>query len=118
MIGTIELENIEFNANHGCFCEERIIGGKFLVSLCLSTDISKASVSDNINDALNYQTVYDIIKEEIKIPSNLLEHVSTRILDALYVEFGNQIITSKITVSKINPPLGGKVEKVSLSISR
>ena len=76
------------------------------------------SQTDNIFDAVNYQTLFDLIKEEMKITSNLLEHVCARILDAIYNRFGYEIINVKITLSKCNPPLGGKVEKVSLTLSR
>ena len=118
MIGIIELENIEFTAYHGCFNEEKIIGNRFIVQLKVTTDVSKASKSDNIMEALNYQTLFDLIKDQMKITSNLLEHVCARILDAIYERFGLEIINASITVSKCNPPLGGKLEKVSLTLSR
>jgi 7,8-dihydroneopterin aldolase/epimerase/oxygenase len=118
MIGIIELENIEFTAYHGCFKEEKIIGNKFIVNLKVTTDVSKASKSDNILEALNYQTLFDLIKEQMKITSNILEHVCARILDAIYEQFGKEVINATVTVSKCNPPLGGKLDKVSLTLSR
>jgi dihydroneopterin aldolase len=118
MIGIIELENIEFTAYHGCFHEEKIIGNRFIVQLKVTTDVAKASKSDNIADALNYQTLFDILKAEMKISSNLLEHVCARILDSIFDRFGSEIISASVTVSKCNPPLGGKLDKVSLTLSR
>jgi len=118
MIGIIELENMEFTAYHGCFQEEKIIGNRFIVQLKVTTDISKASQSDNIDEALNYQSLYNLVKEQMKITSNLLEHVCLRILDTIYEQYNSKIITATVTVSKCNPPLGGKLEKVSLTLSK
>jgi len=118
MIGIIELENLEFTAYHGCFSEEKIIGNRFIVQLKVTTDVSKVCKSDNINDALNYQTLFDLVKEQMKMTSNLLEHVCARILDSIYEHFGDEIINATVTVSKCNPPLGGKLDKVSLTLSR
>ncbi|MDR2563058.1 MAG: dihydroneopterin aldolase [Prevotellaceae bacterium] len=113
----IEIENMEFFARHGCFPEERIIGNRFIVSLAMEVNADRACESDEIADAVNYQNSYEIVKAEMQQPSHLLEHVAKRILDAL---FKNQKGISKATVkvSKINPPMGGQIEKVSLSLSR
>jgi len=118
MTGLIELEDMEFHAFHGCMEEERIIGNTFLVTLHVNTDVSLPCQTDAIADALNYQTLYDLVKVEMKQPSALLEYVCNRILDAVYVQFGGRIISASIKVSKCNPPLGGKLEKVSLTLSR
>lgn len=107
---------MEFFAFHGCFKEEKIVGNNFLVNLCIETDISKATQSDNIRDTLNYQTAYEIVKKQMAISSDLLEHVCQRILDALYVHFGTHIIKAKVTVKKMNPPMGGKMRSVSITL--
>ncbi|HDR52401.1 MAG TPA: dihydroneopterin aldolase, partial [Mariniphaga anaerophila] len=48
---------------------------------------------------------------------HLLEHVAGRILDALFNEFPS-IQKAKIKVSKINPPMGGQIEKASVTLKR
>ena len=117
-MGIIELENIEIYAHHGCFETERVVGNKFVVQARLVADCSKAAESDCIADALNYQTVYDIIEREMKIPSALLEHVTQRILNALFAQFPSQLHEARITVSKIAPPLRGHVQKASVTLSK
>ena len=117
-MGIIELENIEIYAHHGCFETERVVGNKFLVQARLTADCSKAAESDCIDDALNYQTAYDIIEREMKIPSALLEHVTQRILNALFAQFPSQLKEARITVSKIAPPLRGHVQKASVTMTR
>ena len=51
------------------------------------------------------------------IKSRLLENVAKRILDALFAEFSN-LENAKVKVSKMNPPMGGEIEKVSVTISK
>ncbi|PLX24363.1 MAG: dihydroneopterin aldolase [Salinivirgaceae bacterium] len=116
-MGMIQLENMEFYANHGCYKEEQIVGNQFLVDLTLETNCDIPMKSDNIEDALNYLKVYEFIKEEMDIKSHLLEHVAGRILDRLYKEF-DQIDKAIVKVRKMNPPLGGKLESVSVTLSR
>ncbi|MDR0559018.1 MAG: dihydroneopterin aldolase [Prevotellaceae bacterium] len=116
MNGIIEIENMEFFAFHGCCEEEKIKGNTFLVSVKIETDLKYASESDNIVDALDYRKVYDIVGKEMNIPSNLLENVCCRIKNSLRDEFA-AIKKLTVKVSKLNPPLGGKVEKTSVTQS-
>ena len=112
----IEIEGMEFYAYHGHYAEEQIVGNKFLLDLSIIADCEKASESDDIEDAINYQTAYKIVKKEMQIKSNLLENIAGRIIKSLRKEFPN-IEKVTIKVSKINPPMGGKINKVSVSIS-
>jgi dihydroneopterin aldolase len=115
-IGIIEIENMEFFAHHGCYEEERMKGNTFLVTLKIETDMSLASESDRIVDAVNYQTAYNIVKEVMAIPSNLLENVCYRILNALYDKM-TDIEKATVKVSKLNPAMGSRVEKTSVTLS-
>jgi dihydroneopterin aldolase len=108
---------MEFYAYHGHFKEEQIVGNQFIVNLTLQTNMEKAAESDNLKDALNYQTAYLIIQEEMKKKSHLLENIAKRILDALYSNF-DSIEKATIKVSKMNPPMGGKMKSVSVTMER
>jgi 7,8-dihydroneopterin aldolase/epimerase/oxygenase len=116
-MGVIEIEGMEFYAYHGHFAEEQVVGNRFIVDLSIITDCSKAAKSDNLTDALNYLAVYQIIKAEMQIKSHLLEHVAGRILDRLYDGF-DTIEKVKVKISKLNPPMGGQIEKVSVTLER
>jgi dihydroneopterin aldolase len=116
-MGLIHIENMEFYSFHGHFKEERIVGNRFRVDLTLETDMTIPEGSDNLKDAVNYQRVYEIVKQQMELKSHLLEHIAGRILDAIYTELdGIDKITVK--VSKLNPPMGGKIESVSIILSR
>jgi dihydroneopterin aldolase len=116
-MGLIEIEGMEFYAFHGHFEAERKVGNKFIVYLSIETNCSFAAESDNLNDALNYQAVYELVKDEMKTKSFLLEHVANRILQRLYSNF-ETIKKAKIKISKINPPMGGQIKKVSVTMSK
>ena len=111
----ITLENMKFHAYHGCLDFEKRDGNTFLVSLSMELDTSIAERTDNLKDTLNYQEVYDVVKREMDIPSELIEHAARRIYDAVLSEFA-QIQSLKIELSKLNPPLGGDVERVKIEI--
>ncbi|WP_299580980.1 dihydroneopterin aldolase [uncultured Sunxiuqinia sp.] len=116
-MGQIDLEGLEFFAYHGHYPVEKEVGNKFILNVSIQTDCEAAAKSDRLKDALNYQRAYELIKEEMAIPSDLLENVATRIVDRLYDAFP-QIEHAKVKISKMNPPMGGQIEKVSLTISR
>jgi dihydroneopterin aldolase len=116
-MGQIHIENMEFYAFHGHYREEQIVGNKFLVDLTIDTDMQVPSESDNLKDAVNYQRAYQIVKGEMEKKSHLLEHIAGRIITAIYAEMeGIRKITVK--VSKINPPMGGKIGAVSVIMER
>jgi 7,8-dihydroneopterin aldolase/epimerase/oxygenase len=114
-MGLISLEGMEFFAYHGHFKEEQIIGTRFTVDLYMETDTNEAEVSDNLAKTVNYQEVYNLISNEMSIKSHLLENVARRILDSVAREFP-QIDACRIKIAKMNPPVGGKVEKVSVEL--
>ena len=116
-MGIIELEGMLFHAFHGHFEVEQLVGNEFRVDIKIKTDCLKASETDNIEDTLNYQSVYRIIQKEMAVNSRLLENVAKRILDSLYCKFP-QIKKVKLKISKMAPALGGDVEKVSVTLKR
>jgi dihydroneopterin aldolase len=117
MMDTISLTGMQFYAHHGCFAEEQKIGTRFMVDVQLAADLSRAAASDELNDTLNYQEVYNIVKLEMEEPSHLLEHVAGRIATSLTQKM-EKIAQLTVKVTKFNPPLGGQVQASSVSITR
>jgi 7,8-dihydroneopterin aldolase/epimerase/oxygenase len=116
-MGLIQIENMEFYAFHGCFREERKVGNRFIVDLQIETSLEKAAATDSINDTLNYQLAYEVVQQQMSIKSYLLENVAARILDNLYERFP-YMEKATVKVSKMNPPMGGQMERVSVTLSR
>jgi len=116
-MGIIRIEQMEFYSYHGHYEEERIVGNRFIVDLEMETDCTPAAQSDRIRDALNYQTAYELIREEMKEKSYLLEHIACRILDTLFDHFP-ELDRAKVKVAKMSPPMGGKIGAVSVTLER
>jgi len=111
----ILLENMVFFAYHGVMLQERTAGNTFIVSLKMETDLSEAVESDSLTDTVNYAQVYEAVKEEMNIPSNLLEHVAGRIVKSLRNRFP-RLGTIEIKLSKNAPPIMGQIEQASVII--
>lgn len=109
----ILLENITFYAYHGVFEQETIVGNEYTVNLKIGIDLQKACCSDNIHDTISYADVYEDVKNEMKIPSRLLENAANRIIQRLKNKYP-QIESIEIKLSKRNPPIGGQLESASV----
>ena len=104
----IYLKNVRCYSFHGSLKEESIIGSEYLVNLWVSGLLENSPVSDKIEDAIDYVFLNKIIKEEMSIPSKLLESVSHRILSRVLDE-DKRVVKVTVSVSKICPPINGDV---------
>ena len=116
-MGKIKIEHMEFYAYHGHYKEEQIVGNRFLLDLEIETNMQKAAESDELEDAVNYQQAYKIVRQEMKIKSKLLENIAKRILDSLYKEMSG-INKATVTIRKMNPPMGGQIKSVNVTLER
>ncbi|MAU14685.1 MAG: dihydroneopterin aldolase [Muricauda sp.] len=114
-MGKIRLKNVRIHSNHGCLKEEMLIGSDYRVDLEVTTDLSKPAISDQLSETVDYVHLNNIIKEEMTVRSNLLEHVAKRIIDRILTEIP-EVSEVEVEVSKINPPIGGDVESVSVKL--
>lgn len=101
----ILLENLKFHAYHGVLPQERKTGNDYRVSLRIKYDVTEALTSDAVEDTLNYAEVYEIVSQEMQVPSALIERVGGRIGDRLFRKFPT-IEEVKLTIIKENPPMG------------
>ena len=117
-MGKIVIEEMEFYAFHGHYREEQIVGNRFLVDLEIETNLSVPASSDKLDDAVNYQQAYQLIKKEMRRKkSNLLENIAKRILDALFDEMSG-IEKATVRIRKMYPPMGGPIKSVGVTLSR
>lgn len=116
-MGLIQIENMEFYAFHGHYSEEQIVGNKFLIDLTLEVDLVPAAESDQLEDALDYQVAFRVVKEQMEIKSNMLENIASRILDAVYREIKG-VKSATVRIRKMNPPMGGHIGSVGVVMTR
>jgi len=114
-MGIIKVENIRVFAYHGCLKEETKIGSDYRVDLQVEADLQTSAQTDKLSDTVDYVFLNKIIKEEMNKPSHLLETVAKRILNRIFNE-DKLVKKATVWVSKLNPPIGGDVAKVTIKM--
>lgn len=112
-MGIIKVENIRVYAHHGCLKEETVIGSNYRVDVAVSANLDKSSKTDDLKDTVDYVTLNSIVVDEMGIPCKLLETVAQRII-ARFLNECAEVDWASVSVSKLNPPIGGDVEKVTV----
>ena len=114
-MGIIKVENIRVYAHHGCLKEETVIGSNYRVDVAVSANLDKSSKTDDLKDTVDYVTLNSIVVDEMGIPCKLLETVAQRII-ARFLNVCAEVDWASVSVSKLNPPIGGDVEKVTVML--
>ena len=107
---------MEFHAFHGCYALEQLSGSHFEVALKITSPLGEVAERDDVTLAVNYLTVYEVVRKQMAITQCTIERVAQNIIRALFDHFG-QIVAIECTVTKLAPPLGGKVRRVSVTLS-
>jgi dihydroneopterin aldolase len=111
----IIVEGIAIYAYHGCLEEEGKIGCNYLVDVTMQTDFTEAAATDDLAKTIDYVMVYNIVKKQMAIRSKLIEQVGQRVITELKKTFISlQQVSVKVT--KLNPPMNGDVQRVSIFI--
>lgn len=111
----IRLESMEFHAFHGCYELERQVGNRFAVDLEITAELGRVAEDDDVTQAVNYLTVYEIVREQMALTQHTVERVAVNIIGAVRGRFP-QVAAVKCTVAKLAPPLGGKIRRVSVTL--
>ena len=117
MNGRVALEGLEFHAFHGVYPHERESGNWFEVDIAVETDFSEAAQSDELAGTVNYETLFRMVKEEMEKPSRLLETVAEKIVDDV-LQALPAVKSVELKISKLNPPIGGKCKKATVSLRK
>lgn len=112
-MGTIKLTNIRTFSYHGCLEEEAKIGSNYSVDLTIKTNLKPSAKTDELTDTVDYVDLNRIVVEEMAIRAKLLELVAKRIMDRILKELF-MVTQVKVEVTKLNPPIGGDVEGVTI----
>jgi len=116
-MGIIHVSGIKCYAYHGCLKEEAVIGGNYIVDIEIETDFEDAALTDDLTKTVDYAEVSEIVRQQMAIRSKLIEHVAKRISDEL-LKKNSRIQTLAVKVTKLNPPVNGDVERVSVELRR
>ena len=104
----IRLENVRMYAHHGVFEHERRDGNEFEINLSVRyrTSESPNGNTDDISDTVSYADLWDIVKEEMAMPRNLLETVVKSIVERVENSFP-YLDSIECKLSKLSPPIPG-----------
>jgi len=111
----ITLQGLEFFAYHGVYEEERKIGNKYSVDITVVT--YRLEQNDKIASTVNYEMLYKIAFEEMKVSHKLLETIAELIIESIFSTF-KEVDNAQVTVSKFNPPVGGICHKATVEVSK
>ena len=117
MNGRIALEGLEFHAFHGVYPHERESGNWFEIDIAVETNFADAAIHDDLRGTVNYETLFRIVKDEMEKPSKLLETVAEKIVNDVLEQLP-AVISVELKISKLNPPIGGKCRKATVSMGK
>ena len=116
-MGKIKLKNIRCYSFHGCLKEEAKIGSDYLVNLTVKANLKKGSGSDNLKDTVDYVLLNRVVKEEMGVPSKLLENVAHRIIASIF-KVEPRVKKCSVQLTKLNPPINGDAVGVSVKLTQ
>ena len=102
--GKIFIDNMRLHACHGVLEQERITGNDYVITLRVEYPVADSLQSDDVNDTLNYAHLADIIRQEMAVRSNLVEHVAGRIVGKVSLSYP-EVTYIYIKVRKVAPPM-------------
>lgn len=135
-MATLSLEGMQFQAYHGVYPAEQVLGTTFVVDVHLDFDL-KAVKNDDLTTTLNYEAVHQIVDvlmtppkplsadqlaklsaKELEArkerePKKLIETVAQQILGKLKKQF-SQLHGARVRIRKMHPPLPGRVESSTI----
>ena len=79
----IHVENIRTRSYHGCLKEESIVGGDYRTDVWIKLKDNYRILNDELSETVDYGSVTDVVVEEMKKKSKLIESVCERILQSL-----------------------------------
>ncbi len=112
----IKLHNAIFYAYHGALTDERNLGGKFEIDVELHCDLSKAKLTDNLNETVNYEKVYSLMKKIVTEKKyHLIEALAHSIGSGIIVNF-SQVQKTIVRVRKPGAPIHGVVDTIEVQV--
>ncbi|MDA9808608.1 dihydroneopterin aldolase [Flavobacteriales bacterium] len=112
-MGLITVEGIRVFAHHGHLPEEAVLGGHFIVNVLVEADTTEVEKTDDLNDTVDYVKIIEIVKQQMAIRSNMIEHPAKRIVDAILTL--NKVQKVMVEVEKIQPPIDATFDKISVT---
>lgn len=116
MKGRVLVSGIRFHAFHGLTKLERQIGVRHRIDVAMVTEIGQPAATDNIEDAIDYREVHDLVVQVGRNNSfHLIETLASRIARELLARFPCEEV--ELAVRKETPVLDGVVDSVGVEVT-
>src|SRR4051794_40866746 len=114
---TVEITGLSLFTHHGVTEAERDTGQRLLFDVSLDLDECDATVTDRLEDTIDYGAVCDTVALVATERSyRTLERLCTAVADALVERYRASGVVVRATKSE--PPLPVAVEEISVEVSR
>jgi dihydroneopterin aldolase len=112
---SISLQEMRFHASHGIYTEEAVTGGMFMVNVSVEADDEPPPA--RLSDTIDYEKLYDIIRQEMSGQTDMLETLAYRCVYHIRKIFP-QAKTVEIKISKLHPPMGGETGRSVVTLRK
>ena len=109
------LKDVKVYGYHGVLPQERVVGAYYIINVVVDTDISRATETDELEGTISYADIFEVVKREMAVPSQLLEHVAGRICTAIFDTFPSAT-RIQLEIIKENPPMGADCRGAGVAI--
>ena len=113
-MGLIKAEGIRVFSYHGHLPEEAVLGGHFIVNVCVEFNTYKVEKTDDLKDTIDYVKIIEVVEEQMAIRSNMIEVPAKRIVDSILAF--KKVQKVKVEVEKVQPPIDSIFDKISITI--
>ena len=111
----IKVQGIRTYSFHGCLSEETKIGADYIIYIEVHCDFKSAAKADDLTKTVDYVAIKEVVIAKMKNDKKLIESVAYEIVNTIKKSF-NLVTNCKIEIKKINPPINGDVEYVSVVV--
>lgn len=102
MTGTLLFNSIKLYGYHGIYKEEALVGTFFIVSIKAVLKVDFANELTNLENSVNYEELYQVLKNSFEQREDLIETVALNIYKALKKQF-DQVQKWTVSIEKQNP---------------
>ena len=118
MSDQIRVTGIKAFGYHGVLPHEATDGPEFTVDLLVTLDLRAASLSDDLQDTINYADLAQIAHDNIVGDRvQLIERLAGRIAEEISSAY-SQITSVSVTVHKPHAPVAVDFENISVTITK
>lgn len=112
----IRLRNAVFYAYHGALSDEQNLGGKFEIDVDMYCDLSKAKKTDHLEDTVNYEKVYALMKKVVTEKKFYLIEALADSIGEKILEGFKEVEKAVITIRKPGAPIHGVIDTIEVEV--